>query len=189
MKHKFICLMLAALFALSVFAGCAPAEETPAAVPEEPPADVPSTEADKVLFDYSGIDMSGKEHKILDLCAEYDITMVNFWATWCGPCVNEMPGLQSLYETQKENGIGVIGIWLDPENSEDKDAVLQGAGTTYPILIFNEAMAETVNLQAIPVSIFLDSNGYMIGDAVVGAHSEREWLSEITSRLSTLEDR
>ena len=185
MKRKLFILLIAALFVLAAFAGCAPVEETPA-VPAETAAPAPETD-EPILFDYSGIDVNGEEQSILDLCAEYDITLVNFWATWCGPCVSEMPHLASLYEEQKENGIGVIGIWLDPENEEDCETILAGAGTTYPVLKFDAAMAEHIDLSAIPVSIFLDKDGNMVGDSVLGARDERKWISEIADRLSMLE--
>jgi len=187
MKRKLFALLFAALFALVAFAGCVPAEETPA-VPEESPAQdaAPSEPTEPLLFDCTGTDENGNPVSIPALCADYDITLVNFWATWCGPCVSEMPGLAALYEAQKENGIGVIGIWLDPENPEDKAAVLKGAGTTYPVLTYSEQM-DFVDLSAIPTSIFLDREGYMIGDPVVGARSERQWISEIADRLSMLE--
>lgn len=188
MKRKLFILLIAALFVLAAFAGCAPVEETPA-VPAETaePTPMPSDKVEPIVFTYESTDINGETVSVADLCAEYDLTLVNFWATWCGPCVSEMPHLASLYEEQKENGIGVIGIWLDPENAEDCEAILAGAGTTYPVLKFDAAMAEHIDLSAIPVSIFLDKDGNMVGDSVLGARDERKWISEIADRLSMLE--
>lgn len=183
MKNRIVSLLLAALVLLA-FAGCMSAEGEGAET--APVQDAAQDTAEIVLFDYSGRDENGEVQCIPELCAEYDITLVNFWATWCGPCVREIPELQRLYEEQRANGIGVIGIWIDTENPADKAAVLENAGATYPILSFDEAMGESLDLQYIPVSIFLDNEGRMIGEPLVGARGEEEWLSEAESRRDSL---
>ena len=182
MKSRSIALLLAVLFSLSLLVGCAKQEE-----PAPQPTPMPQDKVEPVVFTYECTDMNGETVKVADLCADYKLTLVNFWATWCGPCVSEMPHLESLYQEQQSNGIGVIGIWLDPENPADCEKVLSGAGITYPVLKFDAAMAELIDLSAIPVSIFLDSEGNMVGDPVVGARDARKWISEIADRLSMLE--
>ena len=153
------------------------------AVPSEGPG------TGKVLYDYDGMGPDGEWNNTLDFCKDYDLTVVNFWATWCGPCVGEMPELQKVYERfaleDSEAKVGVLGIWIDTENAADKEAVLEYTGVTYPIWELNAQMGEKVDLQYIPATIFLDRDGYLVGEAVVGAHTEEEWLQEIQNRLDS----
>ena len=198
MKKKLVCLLILSLIIVSLFAGCMPAEDRgDAPLPEETATDsviTPETEKSPAadtgepylrgdLVDFAGQSVSGEQASVVDLCAEYDLTMVNFFATWCGPCVSEMPGLQSMYE----GGMGVIGIWLDPESPKDLANIMENVKITYPIIEFQEQMASVVELAYIPVTIFLDREGYMVGDPVVGANSEEGWQKEINARLSAME--
>ena len=176
MKNKFT-FLLAALVALSLFAGCTPkAEPSPAPVVEETPAPVieatpapESTESAPVMpatFDHITKDVFGEEQSIKALCAEYEITLVNFWATWCNSCVSKMPDFQ---------------------NPEDCEKVLAWAGTTYPILKVTKAMTYEIDFSVVPVTIFLDREGNILGDAIVGTRSERQWISELAARMNTVE--
>ena len=158
--------------------------DTPAETPEE-------TQMPATPFDFDTMDLDGKAINTREVAAEHDLTLVNFWATWCGPCVNEMPELQSLYErfsTQTEGAdVAILGVWLDTENSADLKSVLEYTGAAYPMVKFCDEMQEAVALQYIPATIFLDREGNIVGEPIVGAQNEEGWLAEIEARLASLE--
>ena len=134
-----------------------PQLETPDTVvpPTETPAPVP------VSFDFDTVDLDGNAVNTREFAAEHELTLVNFWATWCGPCVGEMPELQSLHERfsteAAEADVAILGVWLDTENAGDLDAVLEYTGAAYPIVEFRDEMQNAVELQYIPATIFLNA--------------------------------
>ena len=95
-----------------------PQLETPGTVvlPTETPAPVP------VSFDFDTVDLDGNAVNTREFAAEHELTLVNFWATWCGPCVGEMPELQSLHERfsteAAETDVAILGVWLDTERTQ-----------------------------------------------------------------------
>ena len=117
----------------------------------------------------------------------HKLTMVNFWATWCGPCVSEMPDIAALHTEYANKGFAVLGILVWDEGSE-KGALdfLLSKGITYPVVaydtvpLFNEIAATQ---QAIPFTIFYDSTGDQVGDVLVGSRSKTDWADVIDNLL------
>ena len=161
--------------------------DTPAETPAET---LEETQMPATPFDFDAMDLDGKATNTREVAAEHDLTLVNFWATWCGPCVNEMPELQSLHErfsTQTEGAdVAILGVWLDTENPADLKSVLEYTGAAYPMVKFCDEMQEAVALQYIPATIFLDREGNIVGEPIVGAQDEEGWLAEIEARLALL---
>ncbi|MBQ3200381.1 MAG: hypothetical protein IJB22_00525, partial [Clostridia bacterium] len=71
-------------------------------------------------------------------------------------------------------------------NAGDVKAVLEYTGAAYPNIVFAQEMLEYVDLMYIPATVFLDKDGHIVGDPVVGAMDESLWLSEIEKRLGVL---
>ena len=67
------------------------------------------------------------------------VVMINLWEPWCGPCVNEMPGLEKLYEQYKDKGLVILGVFSSQDMDEDARKVIEDAGITYPILKIGRA--------------------------------------------------
>lgn len=124
------------------------------------------------------------------------VTLVNVMATWCGPCVNEMPALQSVSQDMADQGVAVVGIITDTNSrgQVDQHAVdtakqLQSrAGVTYPLLIpdetqFNGALS---NVQAYPTTYFIGSDGQQLADPVVGGKDYNGWVSAVQEVLASL---
>ena len=61
-------------------------------------------------------DMDRNYVALYDEISKHDITIIDFWASWCGPCMNEMPRLVKLYADYKDSGLGIIGISLDKDH-------------------------------------------------------------------------
>jgi thiol-disulfide isomerase/thioredoxin len=121
------------------------------------------------------------------------LTMINIWATWCPPCVSEMPGLGKLGRSMPE-GSQLVGIVLDAEDPEDSDTIdkarniLSKAKSDFLQILPVEAMGPVMDLvEAIPTTIFVDSEGKIVGDPIVGAHSEKDYRTEVEKILKSMQ--
>ena len=117
----------------------------------------------------------------------HKLTMINFWATWCGPCVSEMPDIAALHTEYADKGFAVLGVLVWDEGSE-KSALdfLTSSGITYPVVAYDTvpAFMEIANTQsAIPFTIFYDEEGNQVGDVMVGSRSKAEWAGVIDELL------
>ncbi|MBQ7007430.1 MAG: TlpA family protein disulfide reductase [Oscillospiraceae bacterium] len=102
--------------------------------------------------------------------AEYDLTVVNIWATWCGYCIVEMPDLQNLYEKLPEN-VNFVSVCIDGDTQYDTaKAILEANKCTFTAIIPDEALNESlISLaQVLPTTFFVDSNGNLVGEAHMG---------------------
>jgi len=136
---------------------------------------VTSTEEKKEKFpEFKTTDTNGNEvtEKIF---ADKDITMVNIWRTFCGPCINEMPELQKIYESLPDNA-NLIGIAADvPEGVKDgvdnAKHIEEQTGVKYTNLTVSDSLAPFARqFYAVPSTIFVDKDGNIIGDLVLGAN-------------------
>ncbi len=128
-----------------------------------------------------------------DILADYDITMVNIWATWCGPCVEEMPQLQKVYEGLPENANFITictDLDSDPETAQE---IVDSVKGQFPVLAPDDLLKESLlnGVSAIPTTIFVDKNGNVIGDAMVGAPGRgddvsKAYLNAINERLAAI---
>ena len=117
-------------------------------------------------------DLDGNTVKSEELFAQNKITMLNIWATWCGPCKGELPDLGKLEATLKEMGCGLVGLLDDgtePEAITEAKTLLQDAGANYLNLTPPAGFDDNLPLEGIPTSLFVDSNGVVLG-SVVGAY-------------------
>ena len=117
----------------------------------------------------------------------HKLTMVNFWATWCGPCVSEMPDIAALHTEYADKGFAVLGILVWDEGSE-KSALdfLTSSGISYPVVAYDTVPLFTEiagTQQAIPFTAFYDSTGEQVGDLFVGSRSKADWASLIDELL------
>ena len=89
------------------------------------------------------------------------VTVIDFWATWCGPCVKAMPKLNTLYEELAEEGVAVIGISCDgPRSVGLVDPVVNSMSITYPILKDIDCELKNAHgYQDFPTLLILDNQG------------------------------
>lgn len=87
------------------------------------------------------------------------VVMLNFWASWCGPCRQEMPLMDTIYEQYKDLGFTVLAVNVD-ENREEALRFLEKVPVSYPILYDPESqVSEQYNVQAMPTTVMIDRNG------------------------------
>lgn len=88
--------------------------------------------------------------------------VLNFWATWCGPCRAEMPELQAAYEENHDNGLELIGIEISKSGNADQSAIfLKQVGATFPNVRDQDDLMQQryIKRPAYPTTIFIDAEG------------------------------
>lgn len=112
------------------------------------------------------------------------VVLVNFWASWCGPCSVEMPGFQRVYHDQKARGFVVLGIWTNDTDAFAMRDLLRESAITYPVAV---ATADVVRafggVRALPISILIDRNG-RIQRRVTGIFDEQALRRDVERLLA-----
>jgi thiol-disulfide isomerase/thioredoxin len=102
------------------------------------------------------------------------VVLVNFWATWCVPCREEMPSMQTLYDSLADRGFRIAAISIDEGGPEDVVAFAQQLGLTFDILHDRSGTVERLyQTTGVPESFLLDRRGILV-KRVIGAH---DWSS------------
>ncbi len=113
----------------------------------------------KTAPDFELLDLSGKSVKLNDFRGKNII--LNFWASWCPPCREEMPEFQRIY-SENQDKIVVVGVNLQ-ESKENAEAFVKKLGITFPILLDPDAQVKDMyNVFTQPVTYFIDSNGKIV---------------------------
>ena len=147
---------------------------------------------DKISF--SSKDMSG--NTVTDeIFAKNKVTMINIWGTFCSPCIREMPDLGKINKEYKDKGFEIIGIPIDiidgraniiADKKSTGDTIIKQTGADYIHVVPTREMMTTGllrGIQAVPTTIFVDSDGKQIGNAYLGARSKRDWQKIIDKLL------
>lgn len=88
-----------------------------------------------------------------------DVVMINFWASWCGPCRQEMPLLQSIYQKYKDMGFTLIGVNVEPD-AKTANAWLKATPVSYPVLYDPQSkVSQLYQVQAMPTTVIIDRTG------------------------------
>lgn len=108
---------------------------------------------------------------------------VNFWATWCTPCREEMPAMQELYERYRDQGLVILAINMEEDEARVRRWVEQG-GFTYTFVLDSDGQqVKRYNVNAAPTSYFIGRDG-VIRDLKLGAISRDEMVSKIERILA-----
>lgn len=205
MKRSLFCLLLAVILALTACGEAsspastaettapdvipsqetAPAEESEAPAPAETPAETetpaePLPEEGEAPEVWDGLtfeteDLEGNVVSSRELFAAHTVTMVNVWASWCPPCVRELPELQRLNGEFAEKDCAIAGLLIDgddPAGLEAARSIMEEAGVSYTVLMPWDEALEQFPVYAVPTSFFVDSGGHVLGEPVVGVDVE-----------------
>jgi thiol-disulfide isomerase/thioredoxin len=117
------------------------------------------------VVDFVGKDLSGKECHLTDYVGKGKYVLVDFWASWCGPCRAEIPNVKTCYEKYREKGFEVVGISFD-DNQEDWEKCVQELGITWPQISdlkgWDCAASTTYHVRGIPATILYGPDGKVI---------------------------
>jgi len=108
------------------------------------------------------------------------VTIIDFWASWCGPCRKENPNVVALYNEFHAKGLNIIGVSLDKDAAKWKEAIAKDnlAWTHVSNLKFwQDPIAELYNVKSIPATFILDANGKIIGRDLRGAELRAKIVS------------
>lgn len=146
-------------------------------------------ENESSVIAFEGQDIAGNSISS-SVFSESKITMVNIWATYCNPCLSEMPGLGELAEEYDPEEFQIIGIISDvPEGADERlinnaTALIEATGANYTHLTLNESIynAFLTDVTAVPTTLFVDENAVVL-DTVVGAMEKSAWEEKINALL------
>jgi len=111
------------------------------------------------------------------------VVVLNFWATWCGPCRAEMPGIMDVYQRLHSQGLEVVGISLDRGGWDDVRPYLGKTRVSYPVVVGDNDLAQAYHLpDAIPFTVFVDRNGN-IAETHTGYMAEGEFEQAVKKLL------
>jgi cytochrome c biogenesis protein CcmG/thiol:disulfide interchange protein DsbE len=87
------------------------------------------------------------------------VVLLDFWATWCGPCRESIPHLIQLYKTYRENGLELIGMSVDKGDVKVVDRFARSMDIPYPIVIAPEEVVRNYRVSGIPTTFLIDKQG------------------------------
>ncbi len=138
-------------------------------------------EVGQKFTDFKSKDINDKEVALSDYIGKGKYVLIDFWASWCGPCRGEIPHLKAAYEKFASKGFEIIGVSLD----DKKEAWLKGIkslGITWPQISdlkgWKSEGATVYGIRAIPTTLLVDPNGMIIGKNLRGEQVEKK-LNEI----------
>lgn len=141
-------------------------------------AEAPSTEAELAIpFELERLD--GSRVALSDLRGKF--VLIDFWATWCPPCVLEIPELNAFYEKYRGSAVEVLAVAVDALEPSELAAWTEEHGIGYPVALGDEELARRYGATAFPYHVFLSPDGRVIERLAPGYHDLAE-LNEVLER-------
>lgn len=143
----------------------------------------PGTKPNKQLPEFTLADMAGKTWRLKDLAGR--TTLITVWATWCGPCMAELPHIEKLYQMTKERkDIQVVTFNLD-ENPGLVQPFLKEHQYRFPVLLAHSFLSAMMDRIGIPQNWIVDSRGKWVSP-IIGRWSENDWEGSVVWRLEAV---
>ena len=128
--------------------------------------------AEKPVFRFDMTDLEGNPVSSEDFFAQHEITMINIWATWCGPCVSELGELQKIHTRIQEQDCAILGLLIDSDIDVAKKLIADN-GMTYPVLLAPERFSSYYPFTVVPTTIFVNRRGELVGGPIEGVQTEQ----------------
>jgi len=125
--------------------------------------------------------LDGKSMRLSDLRGK--AVLLNFWATWCGPCKIEMPWFVELQNEYGPQGLQIVGVAMDDSSKEDIAKFAREMGVNYPVLLGKEAVGDAYGgVPALPESFFISRDGRIV-DKIMGLRGKADIEDSIRKAL------
>ncbi len=171
-----------------------PETETAGAAPDQDGASSESTphdqeETDPIFITFEGTDLDGNTVS-QEIFSQSKLTMVNVWATYCNPCLSEMPGLGELaaeYDPAEFQLIGIVSDVMEGEDQSLVESLIQETGANYLHLLANDSIGQAIlsSVSGVPTTFFFDGEGAYLG-GVVGSAEKEKWEEIIHGLLEEM---
>ena len=150
--------------------------------PEDVMTEDGETELTGEFAEFTSVDFEGNTVD-QNLIAEADLTVLNIWGTFCGPCIQEMPDLGELADEYAGTGVQIVGIpadVYDEEGLRTAQMIIEETGADYVHLLPTQELYDIYldSVSVVPTTVLIDKNGTIV-DTVVGARSKEEWKTLI----------
>ena len=133
--------------------------------------------------DFSLQSLDGKTTRLSDFRGK--AVLLNFWATWCGPCKIEMPWFVDFQKQYGSQGLQIVGVAMDDASKEDIGKFARDMGVNYPILIGKEAVGDQYGgIPGLPETFLIARDGKIV-DKIIGLRGKAEIEDAIKKALNT----
>lgn len=179
MKNKlFVCVLLLILIFWS--GGCTPSSSGD---DQQAGKENPMVKVNK-LPEFQAADLEGNE-VTNTVFNDYDVTMINIWGTFCGPCIAEMPDIQRISEDMQSQKVQVIGIVAD-QKLEEARTITAEQGATYLNLMPDQSLIDNLlsKFDYVPATVFVNSEGEFYDVIVSGSRDYNSYREIIEGLLS-----
>jgi thiol-disulfide isomerase/thioredoxin len=150
------------------------------------PSMAPNLKQSSLAPDFTLPSLDGKPTKLSDFRGK--AVLLNFWATWCGPCKIEMPWFVELQNQYAAQGFQIVGVAMDDASKEDIAKFAKDMGVNYPILIGKESVGDQYGgIPALPESFLIGRDGKIV-DKIFGLRGKAEIEDSIKKALNTKAD-
>jgi peroxiredoxin len=165
---------LAAVLLSAGLAACGSSKPVKAASPK-------SAKDRKPAPEFALKDADGRTVRLSDYRGK--VVMLNFWATWCGPCKMEIPWFMDFQRKHKDRGFAIIGVSMDDEGWEAVKPFVNEFGVNYRIVLGNDEVAQAYGgVEALPTTFFIDREGN-IASRHVGLAAKSDFEDDIEQLL------
>ena len=134
--------------------------------------------------DFSAVGLDGESYRLKDTLAENDVVLIEFWASWCGPCRAEVPTLKAAMEQYDDRGFGIYAFSLDDNREDWEDASVEDGITwvnTCDLEAYDSPIAAQFGVLAIPMNVLVDADGVILAKYMRG----EELLEKLAELLGT----
>jgi len=197
-RKKFFAAIIIAALSFSLLTACA-SEKNPGSSGDSDGNNPAATgTAVKSVGEFTTQNLNG-DSVTQDIFSENDLTMVNVFATWCTPCVQEMPYLEQLHQQMKDKNVGIVGVVLDvldekgnivDESLERAQQLVEKTGVTYPVLLPDTTYlnGRLIGIDSLPETFFVDKDGNIVGDHYTGSGDLEDWTEVVETELANLKE-
>ncbi len=119
----------------------------------------------QIAPDFTQNDKDGNPVKFSDIYSKHELTLLDFWASWCGPCRGENPNVVAVYNANKDKGFSVFGVSLDNDKAKWLKAIEDDKLTwdhVSDLAYWQNAAAKLYAVNSIPSSLLVDKNGKIV---------------------------